>query len=352
MTDVLKAFAAAQESYRAALPAKWDARIAAAAACEDGRIAAATEAVSAGSFAACLRALQSAAGECGAGDVVITNDVYHGSNHPTEVTAATPIVEGGRVRGWAMLRTELADIGGWELGAYSPRALDIWSEGARIVPAKVFRNGAPRREVLDMLQLNSRTPRLNLACVTSLARTALSLAGSLAPLASTLGALADQSEQRAASALARVERGEGKAEVPQAGPLRLRITPHGARLSISFPELPAASAAPLNATRAMTLDSIVAGITATLRVDPAAAVALHRLIDLEVAEDRLLSAARRRPAGWARAITGRAVFQATCDALGASGDAGWPARDPHFDPVSGRLSEARRSTIETLERGM
>jgi N-methylhydantoinase B/oxoprolinase/acetone carboxylase alpha subunit len=219
----------------------------------------------------------------------------------------------------------------------------------------VFVAGRPRREVLDVLQLNSRTPRLNLACLSSLAGAALGLAAAMRPLASELGALADDAEQRAGAVLGRVERGQGKADIRQpSGPvlaLRLCIASRGSRLEVSFPDLPEATQTPLNATRAMTLDSVIAGISATLRIDPHVATALARLIDMDLRDESLLSARRRRPAGWGRALTGRAVYQATCDALGASCEAEWPERDPHFDSSTGRLGEARRNHLETLERG-
>jgi N-methylhydantoinase B/oxoprolinase/acetone carboxylase alpha subunit len=356
MTDLTQPFAAAEQAWRRELPAQWDARFVAAAACADGRIAAASDSGCTASLAACLQALRTAVPDCRPGDVLITNDVYSGSTHPTELTAATPLAHGGGVAGWAMARIELPDLGGWDLGGYSPRALDIWSEAARIVPAIVFRGGKPRREVLDMLQLNSRTPRLNLACVGSLSHALLGMASALAPAAAALPSLADAAEERARAALGRVEQGQGKAmlSAPGVDPLAIsvRFLPGAQRLSVSFPGLPEASQSPLNATRAMTLDALASAIAATLRIDPQAAVALHRLIDLQLAEDRLLSAARRRPAGWARALTAHAVFQAACDALGASGEAGWASRDPHFDAASGRIAAARRKFIEALEQGM
>jgi N-methylhydantoinase B len=360
MSDVAKTVDSALESaaraFRAGVPAAWDARLAAAAGAADGRLAASTDASCAGSLAHCLKALRDQVGEYGAGDVLVTNDVYHGSTHPTEITAAAPLVRGGCTVAWAVLRSDLPDIGGWEMGGYSPRSLDIWSDGARIVPARAFRAGAPRREVLDMLQLNSRTPRLNLACVTALGRAALGLADTLSGMASALSALADSADARARAVLVRVERGQGKAPLRAPGTPELtigvKLEPRGGRLAVSFPGLPAASTVPLNATPAMTLDWISAAVAATLRIESPAAVALHRLVDLELAPERLLSASRRRPAGWARALTGAAVFRAACDALGASGGEPRASADPHFDAAAGRLAAARCAAIEAIERGL
>ena len=320
------------------LPKGWDAPVIAAAADAEGRILWTSHAHCAATLAASLESLR-ALPDWSAGDVGITNDVYHGSSHPTEISAATPLMAGSGIIGWTLLRTDVPDIGGWELGSYTPRALDIWSEGGRIVPAKAFLKGQPRREVLELLELNSRTPRLNRTIVTALCRAAIARPKPAAlPAKEEIPSIAGSRE------------GSASLRSPDAEPLTLKvqIRQAGARLKVSFPDLPAPAQSPLNATRAITLDAIASGIAAALRID---GTGLHRLIDLELADDTLLSAARRKPAGWARAMTGAALFQAVGDALGAH-NAPPPERDPHLDRATGRLDPARAQFVQTLERGL
>ncbi len=311
----------------------WDAPVISAAADAEGRIVATSYAPAAASLAACLDSLR-ALPEWSAGDVAITNDVYYGSSHPTEITAAAPVIQGGRIIGWTLLRTDLPDIGGWELGSYSPQALDIWSEGARIVPAKAFLKGKPRREVLELLELNSRTPRLNRAIATALCGAALATPAA-APAAAEPAVTVPQLEGEASFATLT---------------LRVQIRQQGRRLAVSFPGLPPPAQTPWNATRAITTDAVAGALGAALRLNARDAAAVHRSIDLDLPEDTLLSSVRRRPAGWARAMTGGAIFQAICGALGRQGEKR-PDRDPHFDAVSGRLLPARADYIRNLERG-
>jgi N-methylhydantoinase B/oxoprolinase/acetone carboxylase alpha subunit len=276
----------------------------------------------AATLAACLDNFRKL-GDWNEGDVAITTDVYHGSSHPTELTAATPVMQAGRITGWKLARTQLPDLGGWELGCYSPRAMDIWAEAARIVPAKAFLKGQPRREVLELLELNSRTPKGNRAIVTALCRKLIS-----GQFQAGTGVEATHTQDRD---------GEAVLRAPGVDPLtiKVRVRKAGERVSVSFPDLPPPSAAPLNATRAMTLDALssVLGVS-------------YRLIEVDLADETLVTATRRRPVAWARALLGEALS----NALG--GKKPFHNRDPHFDPQTGRLNAARAQYIQTWERGL
>ena len=46
------------------------------------------------------------------------------------------------------------------LGGYYPFALEIWAEGVRVTPVKLYRDGALQNDALTMLTLNSRLPHL------------------------------------------------------------------------------------------------------------------------------------------------------------------------------------------------
>src|SRR3954465_3087049 len=97
----------------------WDAPVISATA-DAGGIVSAPDGDCAATLAACLDSLRKL-GDWNEGDVAITSDVYHGSSHPLELTAATPVMQAGRIGGWKLARTQLPDLGGWDLGSYSPR---------------------------------------------------------------------------------------------------------------------------------------------------------------------------------------------------------------------------------------
>ncbi len=94
------------------------------------------------------------------GDIVLTNDPFSGGSHVQDVALLKPLFVGGRLLGYATLQVPLADIGGSALGGYFPRAREIWAEGVRVTPIRLYRGGVLQRDVLTMLTLNSRLPHL------------------------------------------------------------------------------------------------------------------------------------------------------------------------------------------------
>ncbi|WP_271627648.1 hydantoinase B/oxoprolinase family protein [Bradyrhizobium sp. CCBAU 11445] len=90
------------------------------------------------------------------GDVILMNDPYHGGSHLPDLTAFVPIFDGGRRLFWSIVRAHQSDIGGATHGAYNPGATEIWQEGLRIPPIKLYESGRLREDILDMLALNVR----------------------------------------------------------------------------------------------------------------------------------------------------------------------------------------------------
>jgi N-methylhydantoinase B len=93
------------------------------------------------------------------GDVFLLNDPYHGGNHLPDLTAFVPVFAGDRPRFWSINRAHQSDIGGATHGAYNASATDIWQEGIRITPLKLYDRGELRRDVMQMLATNVRHPR-------------------------------------------------------------------------------------------------------------------------------------------------------------------------------------------------
>ncbi|MGY3473307.1 hydantoinase B/oxoprolinase family protein [Bradyrhizobium ottawaense] len=92
------------------------------------------------------------------GDVILMNDPYHGGSHLPDLTAFVPVFDGGRRLFWSIVRAHQSDIGGATHGAYNPGATEIWQEGLRIPPIKLYEAGRLREDILDMLALNVRNP--------------------------------------------------------------------------------------------------------------------------------------------------------------------------------------------------
>jgi N-methylhydantoinase B len=97
------------------------------------------------------------------GDVFLLNDPYHGGNHLPDLTAFVPVFasgpRGNRPRFWSINRAHQSDIGGATHGAYNASATDIWQEGIRITPLRLYDRGELRRDVMEMIATNVRHPR-------------------------------------------------------------------------------------------------------------------------------------------------------------------------------------------------
>ena len=98
-------------------------------------------------------------GEIRLGDVYLLNDPYSGGNHLPDLTAFVPVFDGDRHAFWSINRSHQSDIGGATHGAYNAKATEIWQEGLRVPPLKLFDQGRRREDVYEMIVLNVRHPR-------------------------------------------------------------------------------------------------------------------------------------------------------------------------------------------------
>ena len=89
----------------------------------------------------------------------LLNDPYRGGNHLPDLTAFVPVFDGDEFAFWSINRSHQSDIGGATHGAYNPLATEIWQEGLRIPPLRLYDRGRLREDVYEMIVLNVRHPR-------------------------------------------------------------------------------------------------------------------------------------------------------------------------------------------------
>ena len=94
----------------------------------------------------------------GEGDVFILNDPYFGGSHLPDITIIHPIFYEGRLIFYAVNRAHHSDVGGGTHGGYNPAATEIYQEGLRIPPLRLYDRGVPRDDLLQMLAANVRHP--------------------------------------------------------------------------------------------------------------------------------------------------------------------------------------------------
>lgn len=105
------------------------------------------------------RAVEARFSDIRPGDVFLLNDPYHGGSHLPDLTAFVPIFNGDQRLYWTIVRAHQSDIGGATHGGYNPGATEIWQEGLRVPPIKLYEAGVLRDDLLDLLALNVRNAR-------------------------------------------------------------------------------------------------------------------------------------------------------------------------------------------------
>lgn len=94
------------------------------------------------------------------GDVVVLNDPYEGGTHLPDVTMVSALyVEGyrGGPLFYVANRAHHADIGGMSAGSM-PLSTEIFQEGIRIPPIKLYEAGRLNRSAMRLILANVRTP--------------------------------------------------------------------------------------------------------------------------------------------------------------------------------------------------
>ena len=94
------------------------------------------------------------------GDVILTNDPYHGghNSHLPDWGFIRPIFHEGELLFFTMVRGHMQDTGGSFPGGYFPNAYDIIAEGLCIPPLKVIKRGVEDADLMALIFNNVRFP--------------------------------------------------------------------------------------------------------------------------------------------------------------------------------------------------
>jgi N-methylhydantoinase B len=91
------------------------------------------------------------------GDVFIHNDPYDGGSHLPDVNVVAPAFHDGRLLGFGCVRAHWPDIGSATPGSYGA-VTEIYGEGLRLPPIRLYRDGKPDPSVEAIIFANVRTP--------------------------------------------------------------------------------------------------------------------------------------------------------------------------------------------------
>ncbi|MGD9536504.1 MAG: hydantoinase B/oxoprolinase family protein [Alphaproteobacteria bacterium] len=106
----------------------------------------------------CKAVINAFKGDMHPGDVFIVNDPYAGGTHFNDVRLIRPIFVGKDLIGYAQSNGHWADIGGSVPGSFDVQAKDMFREGLRITPTRLYDKGALREDVARLIAASTRDP--------------------------------------------------------------------------------------------------------------------------------------------------------------------------------------------------
>ncbi len=203
------------------------------------------------------------------GDVIVLNDPYAGGAHLPDVTFIAPVFVNGEAVAFVANRAHHADIGGKEPGSLAGDATEIYQEGLRIPPIRLWRKGQLDQALLDLILANVRTPQERLgdlraqhaACATGIERTeALVSRYGIELLRKGMTAVMDYSQRRMQAEIAKLPDDtacfedalddDGITDEPI--PIVVSVTIQGETVRVDFTGSSPQAAGPVNAVYAVT----------------------------------------------------------------------------------------------------
>lgn len=98
------------------------------------------------------------------GDIVVTNDAYTSgaiASHLPDINMLKPVFYDGILVCFVFAYVHSTDVGGRVPGSISPTNHEIFQEGIRIPPTKMYRAGKPSDDLINLVLANCRTPADN-----------------------------------------------------------------------------------------------------------------------------------------------------------------------------------------------
>ena len=241
-----------------------------------------------GSMPDAVKAVASAFETFEDGDVFIHNDPYFGGSHLPDVNVVTPAFHDGKLIGFACIRAHWPDIGSATPGSYGA-VTEIYGEGLRLPPVKLYAKGVLNRDVDTIIFANVRTPeerRGDLGAQIAANRRAVQRLGTLADkygtdtLIAAMAEVMDYSERMMRTLLARLPDGESHFEdfcdgdgviedgdtEDQPFTIRMTVKKTGDSLVVDFAGTDAAVSGPMNAPLSVTASGVFCALKTI--VDP------------------------------------------------------------------------------------
>ena len=106
----------------------------------------------------CKDVMRAFAGDMHPGDVYAINDPYAGGTHFSDVRLIRPIFADGKIIAFSQSNGHWSDVGGSVPGSFDVVAREMFREGLRITPVRLFDKGRFCGDVARLLASNTRDP--------------------------------------------------------------------------------------------------------------------------------------------------------------------------------------------------
>lgn len=101
------------------------------------------------------------------GDILASNDPYSGASHLNDIFMFKPIYKAGERIAFVGLTLHHTDMGGRVPGGNATDSTEIYQEGLRIAPTKIYEQGQPNRTLFRIIEKNVRVPNTVLGDIRS-----------------------------------------------------------------------------------------------------------------------------------------------------------------------------------------
>jgi N-methylhydantoinase B len=270
------------------------------------------------------------AGDLYPGDVIVLNDPYAGGMHLPDIFMVKPVFAGEALLGFAVVIAHHCDMGGRVPGSNASDSTEIFQEGLRIPPMKLYARGQPNRTLLAIIAANVRLPELVLGDLDAQYATCTIGERELVALHARHGSeleryfdrLLDYGEALTRKAVAGWADGDyaftdfidgdGFSDAPIA--IACRITVAGEHLHVDFAGSSAQVKGAINATFSFVKSATYLAIRCALDHEVPNNAGVYRCITVSAPEGSILSPRMPAPVA-ARALTGYRVVDAVMGAL-------------------------------------
>jgi N-methylhydantoinase B len=266
-----------------------------------------------------------------AGDAVIMNDPYHGGMHLPDIFMFVPLFYGGKRRAFAVVICHHTDVGGRVPGSNASDSTEIYQEGIRIPPLKLYEQGKLNDTLATIMKINVRVPERVWGDLLAQYAAAQVGARGLGRLVEHYGVdeierymhhLIDYAERMTRDEIRRWPKGtysfvdyidsDGFSDDPI--PIKVSITVNEDSLTVDYAGSSPQVRAALNSTRSYTQSCTYLSVRCVLGRSIPNNVGVFRCIDVKVPEASVLDPVLPGACA-ARALTGYRIFDTMLGAL-------------------------------------